>query len=201
VGFKWESEQEEAFNILKEKLTNVPILALPNFSKLFEIECDASNVGIRTILLQEGHPIAYFSEKLKGSNLNYSTYDKEMYALIRALQTWQHYLLPKEFVIHSDHESLKHLKGQGKLNKRHAKWVEYLEQFPCVIKHKQGKANVVVDTLSRRYSLLSMLETKMLPFDHIKELYVCDDDFSNLFKLCKKGAHIGYFRHDVTIQR
>ena len=84
VGFKWGSEQE-AFNILKEKLTNVPILALPNFSKLFEIECDASNVGIRTILLQEGHLIAYFSEKLKGANLNYSTYDKEMYALIRAL--------------------------------------------------------------------------------------------------------------------
>ena len=186
---------------MKEKLINAPILALPNFSKSLEIECEASNVEIRVVLLQEGHPIAYFSEKLKGANLNYSTYDKEMYALIRALQTWQHYLLPKEFVIHSDHESLKHLKGQGKLNKRHAKWVEYLEQFPCVIKHKQGKANVVVNTLSRRYSLLSMLETKMLPFDHIKELYVCDDDFSNLFKLCKKGAHIGYFRHDVTIQR
>ena len=111
MGFKWESEQEEAFNILKEKLTNAPILALPNFSKSLEIECEASNVEIRVVLLQEGHPIAYFSEKLKGANLNYSTYDKEMYALIRALQTWQHYLLPKEFVIHSDHESLKHLKG------------------------------------------------------------------------------------------
>ena len=70
-----------------------------------------------------------------------------------------------------------------------------------MIKHKQGKANVVADALSRRYSLFSMLETKMLAFDHIKELYACDDDFSNLFKLCKKGAHIGYFRHDVTIQR
>ncbi|RDX72218.1 hypothetical protein CR513_48328, partial [Mucuna pruriens] len=50
--------------------------------------------------------------------------------LVRALKTWQHYLLPKEFVIHSDHESLKYLKGQAKLNKRHAKWVEFLEQFP-----------------------------------------------------------------------
>ena len=133
MGFKWGSEQEEAFNILKEKLTNAHILTLPNFAKSFEIECDASNVGIWVVLLQEGHPIAYFTKKLKGANLNYSTYDKEMYALIRALQTWQHYLLPKEFVIHNDHESLKHLKGQGKLNKRHAKWVEYLKQLlhPC----------------------------------------------------------------------
>jgi len=85
VGFKWGSEQEEAFNILKEKLANAPILALFNFAKSFEIECDASNVGIWVVLLQEGHPIAYFTKKLKGANLNYSTYDKEMYALIRAL--------------------------------------------------------------------------------------------------------------------
>ncbi|XP_027348787.1 uncharacterized protein LOC113860563, partial [Abrus precatorius] len=139
VGFKWGEKQEEAFKALKQKITNAPILALPNFQKCFEIECDASNVGIGAVLLQEGHPIAYFSEKLSGPTLNYSTYDKELYALVRALKTWQHYLYPKEFVIHSDHESLKYIKGQGKLNKRHAKWVEFLEQFPYVIKHKRGK--------------------------------------------------------------
>ena len=60
--------------------------------------------------MQEGHPIAYFSEKLNGGFLNYPTYDKELYALVRSLQTWQHYLLQKEFVIHSDHElSLIHI--------------------------------------------------------------------------------------------
>jgi len=79
--------------------------------------------------MQKGHPIAYFSEKLNEVVLNYSTYDNELYALVRALQTWQYYLLPKKFVIHSDHESLKHLKGQSKLSKRHARWVEFLEQF------------------------------------------------------------------------
>jgi len=72
---------------LEDKLTKASILALPNFTKTFEIECDASNIGIRAILLQVGHPIAYFSEKLKGSHLNYSTYDKELYALLRALQS------------------------------------------------------------------------------------------------------------------
>jgi len=83
--------------------------------------------------MQEGHPIAYFSEKLNGVDLNYPTYNKELYVLVRALQTWKHYLLPKELVIHSDQESLKYIKCQGKLNKRHAKWVEFLEQFPYVI--------------------------------------------------------------------
>jgi hypothetical protein len=64
--------------------------------------------------------------------LNYPTYDKELYALVRALETWQHYLWPKEFVIHTDHESLKKLKGQGKLNRRHAKQMEFIETFPYV---------------------------------------------------------------------
>ena len=86
VVFKWEQDQLKAFETLKDKLTKAPISALPNFSKTFEIECDASNIGIETVLLQEGHPKAYFSEKLKGSHLNYSTYDKELYALVRALQ-------------------------------------------------------------------------------------------------------------------
>jgi hypothetical protein len=87
--------------------------------------------------MQEKRPIAYFSEKLNGAALNYPTYDKELYALVRALETWQHYLWPKEFVIHTDHESLKHLKGQGKLNRRHAQWMEFIETFPYVIKYKQ----------------------------------------------------------------
>ena len=85
--------------------------------------------------------------------MNYPTYDKELYVLVRALETWQHYLWPKEFGIHSDHESLKHVKGQGKLNMRHAKWVEFIKKFPCIIKYKQGKENIVIDALSRKYVL------------------------------------------------
>jgi len=125
---------------------------------------------------------------LKGAVGNYSTYDKELYALVRALHTWQHYLLPKEFVIHSDHESFKYLKSQGKLNKRHAKWVEFIEQFFYVVKHKSSKANVVADALSRRHALLYMVETKILDFELFKELYVDDHDFGEIYKNCEKGA-------------
>ncbi|CAA7045407.1 unnamed protein product [Microthlaspi erraticum] len=150
VGFKWEKAQEDAFQALKDCLTNAHVLILPDFLKTFEIECDASGIGIGAVLMQDKKPIAFFSENLGGATLNYPTYDKELNALVRALQTWQHYLWPKEFVIHTDHESLKHLKGQQKLNKRHARWVEFIETFPYVIKYKKGKDNVVADALSRR---------------------------------------------------
>ena len=116
------------------------------------------------VLIQDGWPIAYFSEKLNGASLKYPTYEKEMYDLVRALETWQYYLLPKEFVIHTNHESLNHLKGQNKLNKRYARSSEFIESFLYVSKYKQGKENVVVDALSRRYTLLASLDAKLLGF-------------------------------------
>jgi hypothetical protein len=139
------------------------------------------------VLTQEGKPIAYFSEKLNGPTLNYSVYDKELYALVRSLETRQHYLWPKEFVIHSDHESLKHLKNQLKLNHRHAKWSEFIESFPYIVKYKKGKDNVVADALSRRHILLSQLDDKILGLESIKELYVEDSYFSEPFAKCSKG--------------
>jgi hypothetical protein len=163
--------------VVKQKLTNAPLLALPNFTKTFEIKCDASGIGIGTVLMQEGQPTAYFSEKLSGAALNYPIYDKELYALIWALETWQHYLWHRQFVIHGDHEFLKHLKGQHKLNKRQVRWVKFIETFPYIIRYKKGKENVVAVALSRRYVLLSTLDAKFLGFEQIKELYTNDHDF------------------------
>jgi hypothetical protein len=153
---------------LKERLTSAPLLQLPNFGKTFEVECDASGVGIGGLLMQEGKPIAYFSEKLNGPTLNYSMYDKEFYALVRSLETWQHYLWPKEFIIHSDHESFKYLRMQNKLNRRHAKWVEFIESFPYIIKHKKGKDNVIADALSRQYTMLSLLDCHSLDLNRLR---------------------------------
>lgn len=97
-------------------------------------------------------------------------------------------------MIHTDHESLKHLKGQQKLNKRHAKWVAFVETFPYVIKYKQGKENVVADALSRRYVLLATLDAKLLGFEQIKELYSLDDGFAEIFATCaRESGAVGKF--------
>nr|KYP59382.1 Retrovirus-related Pol polyprotein from transposon 17.6 [Cajanus cajan] len=193
IPFIWGEAQEKAFQTLKEQLTNTTILALPNFAQTFEQECDASDFGISVVLLQRGYPIAYFSEKLHGATLNYPTYDKELYALIRALQVWEHYLVTKEFIIHTDHESFKYIRGQGKLNKRHAKWVEYLKQFPYIIKYKKRKNDVVADALSRRHTLLFSLGSQILRFDNLKELYELDQDFQSIFAKCLQKPFDGYY--------
>jgi hypothetical protein len=117
VSFNWDPTHQQAIDMLKSKLTQAPLLQLPDFDKMFELECDTSGFDIGEVLLQCGKPIAFFSEKLSGPSLNYSMYDKELYALVHVLHTWQDYLWSRQFVIQSDHESLEYLKGQANLNK------------------------------------------------------------------------------------
>jgi hypothetical protein len=120
--------------------------------------------------------------------LNYSTYDKELYALVWTLETWQHYLWPKEFVIHSDHESLKHIRSQAKLNRRHAMWVEFIESFPYVIKHKKDEDSVIVDAFSRHHTMLSQLDFKKIGLETIKEQYLHDAEFKDMLQNCRDGC-------------
>ena len=82
------------------------VLRHPDFSKIFEVACDASGVGIRRVLSQDGHLITYFSEKLNETKQYYSTYDKEFYAFVQSLCHWHYYLLPKEFILYYDHQAM-----------------------------------------------------------------------------------------------
>ena len=169
--FKWTSVDEESFELIKKKVTEAPCLVLPDFNKVFEVECDASQVGIGAVLSQEGRPIAFFSEKLNEAKRKYSTYDKEFHAIYRALFHWSQYVLYKPFVLFSDHEALKFINHQHKLNRRHATWVEFLQAYNFTIKHKAGVHNVVADALSRRHALMTSMQVQVVGFDVLKELY------------------------------
>jgi hypothetical protein len=98
---------------VKKKMTEAPILTLPDFEKIFEVNCNASGIGIGGVLSQEERSIAFFSEKLLGSKKNYSTYDLEFYAIVQSLKHWRHYLVQKEFILIIDHhKALKYINGQ-----------------------------------------------------------------------------------------
>ena len=94
-----------------------------------------------------------------------------------------------EFILHLDHEALKFIQGQHKLNPRHAKWVEYLQAFNFMIHHKVGKLNKGADALLRRYSLLSVLESKVLGFEIVKGMYTNDEDFKEIYVKCANHPH------------
>ena len=105
-SFELTKVSQRAFETIEDRLCSTPILALPNFNLLFEVECDASGIGIDAIHTQDKRLLDFFNENLIGSRFNYSTYDKEFYAIIRALEHWSHYLKPKAFVLYSDHKAL-----------------------------------------------------------------------------------------------
>jgi hypothetical protein len=155
---------------------------LSDFQKTFQVKCDASEFAIGAVLSQDDRPIAYFSEKLNEAKVKYSTYDKEFYAIIQALKKWRHYLILKEFVLYSDNHALQFVTQQEKLNQRHVKWVEYMQNFTFVIKHIFGTANKVVDALSRKCLLLQDFKFKTLGFDDLRDMYVDDLDFKEAYE-------------------
>ena len=148
--------------------------------KVFEVACDASNVGIGGVLSQVGNPVAYFSEKLNEAKQKYSIYDKEFYAVIQAICFWCHYLLFKEFVLYSDHEALKYINSQKKLNYRYGKWASFLQEYSFVIKHKPGFENKAADALSRVVYVLSSMAVQVVGFDLLKRDYPYCKDFSTI---------------------
>ncbi|GJS54906.1 RNA-directed DNA polymerase [Tanacetum coccineum] len=160
---------------------------LASFYRFFQVECDASGVGIGGVLSQNQRPITFFSEKLNDARRKYSTYDKEFYAIVRSLDTWRHYLLSNEFVLFSDHEALKFINGQHKLKSRHAKYVEFIKDFSFVIRHKVGLNNQVADALSHRYSLITTMHIRVQGFDSFRGLYCDDLDFREIWIKCDNG--------------
>ncbi|XP_022846197.1 uncharacterized protein LOC111368921 [Olea europaea var. sylvestris] len=100
--FQWTEEAKANLQLVKQKMIEAPVLALPDFEIVIEVNCDVFGVGIGGVLSQEGRPVAFFSEKLSGSKKIYSTYDLEFYAIVQTLKHWHHYL---EFTFTLKHQA------------------------------------------------------------------------------------------------
>ncbi|KAI3753279.1 hypothetical protein L2E82_25328 [Cichorium intybus] len=162
-GFLWSEAALKAFNDLKQALLTTPVLRLPDFSKSFVIECDASSDGIGAILSQEDHPVAYFSKGFSPSNRFKSAYDRELLALVLAIQKWSHYLLGRHFLIRTDHYTLKFLLEQRITTTEQQRLLLKLMPYDFSIVHKAGKENKGADALSRRPHSGELL-TLIIPF-------------------------------------
>ncbi|GKA31279.1 retrovirus-related pol polyprotein from transposon 17.6, partial [Tanacetum coccineum] len=145
------SEKEEAaFQLLKQKLCSAPIWALPEGSENFVVYCNASRKGLGAVLMQREKVIAYASHKLKIHEKNYTTHDLELGAVVFALKMWRHYLYGMKCIVFTDHKSLQHILDQKELNMKQRRWLELLSDYDYEIRYHPGKANVVVDALSRK---------------------------------------------------
>ena len=108
-SFSWSDEAKLAFQQLKRAIVQPPVLAFPNFGKTFVVECDASGRGLGAVLMQQGRPIAFHSQALKGKYLALPTYEKELLALVTTVKRWRAYLVGRPFVVKTDQQSLKYL--------------------------------------------------------------------------------------------
>ncbi|GJY73631.1 putative reverse transcriptase domain-containing protein, partial [Tanacetum coccineum] len=187
-------EASESFELIKKKMSQAPVLMLPDFGKVFEVDCDASKVGIGVVLSQEGHPVTFFSEKLSESRLNYTTSDVEFYAIIRALRHWQYYLIHNEFILNSDHEALKYINNQHKLSPRHAKWVRRFDTFKEMYSEDAYFGPVMQDILrGQRYDY------------HVQDVFLfkgpqfCIPDCSLKEKIVDELHALGHFGQDKSI--
>jgi hypothetical protein len=164
---------------MKEVMSTCPVLALPDFSQPFVLECDASGEGIGAVLMQGGHPIVFESRKLSESERLYSIYDKEMLAIMHALTKFRQYLVGSRFVVKTDHNSLKYFLDQKDLSERQHKWVSKIQAFDFDIEYVKGKKNVVADALSRRPASCSMMDISTdwkahLLVEYSKNKFACE---------------------------
>ena len=125
--FEWTTECQRAFKDLKTRFTSEPILVMPDQTKPFQIECDASKYASGVVLTQldsngDRHPCVFISKTFSPAERNYEIYDRELLAIIRALEEWRHYIQgsPHTMIVFSDHKNLTYFQEARKLNRRQA---------------------------------------------------------------------------------
>ncbi|GKB73563.1 putative reverse transcriptase domain-containing protein [Tanacetum coccineum] len=146
----WGENQESAFQLLKQKLCEAPILALPKGNDDFVIYCNVSHQGLGAVLMQREKVIAYVFRQLKPYKENYTMHDLELGVVVFACKIWRHYLYGTKCTVFTDHKSLQHILNQKELNMRQRHWLELLANYDCKIRYHPRKANVLADALSQK---------------------------------------------------
>ncbi|CAN6547333.1 unnamed protein product [Malus baccata var. baccata] len=153
VAFEFTKECTESFKQLKELLTTTPIIVPPDWSLPFELMCDASDYALGAVLGQRKdkrpHVIYYASRTLNDAQLNYSTTEKELLAVVFALDKFRSYLIGTKVIVFTDHAALKYLLTKKEAKPRLIRWILLLQEFDIEIRDKKGSENVVADHLSR----------------------------------------------------
>ena len=150
----WTERQQEAFNMLRKRITTEPVLKQPQLDQQFKVEVDASWYVIGAILMQRDekgkrHPIAYFSSTLNEAEWNYNIYTLELYAIVQALRHWRPFLAgsPHKVIVHTDHANLQYWKEPQKINRRIAWEVVELSEYNIKLKNIPGRENGRADML------------------------------------------------------
>ncbi|GJU95445.1 putative reverse transcriptase domain-containing protein [Tanacetum coccineum] len=158
LKFDWGEKAEAAFQLLKQKLYSVPILALPEGSENFVVYYDASHKGLGAVLMQKEKVIAYASRQLKVHEKNYTTHNLELGAVVFALKMWRHYLYGTKCIVFTNHKSLQHILDQKELNMRQRRWLELLRDYDSLIMHESHKSKYSIHLgLDKMYQDLKKL--------------------------------------------
>ena len=181
--YQWHEEAQVAFQQLKKARQTAPVLGVPDFSKKFIVKMDASQQGIGAVLMQDKHPLAYISKALGPKWQGLSVYEKELLALVFAVQKWQQYLTGQEFIIRTDEKSLKWLLDQKLSTPFQQLWLSKLIGYTYEIQYKKGVETVAADALLRIPSTevlclaISVIQADAL--DLIKASYATDSSLQN----------------------
>jgi len=187
-AFFWTDAAQSAFDKLKVLMADLPTLAVPDFTQEFTIKTDASQFGIGVVLSQQGRPIAFLCQALAPRSQMKAAYERELMAIVFAVQKWRHYLLGRHFKILTDHRSLKFLTKQRLWGDDQIKWTSKLIGLDFEIRYQPGFENKATDALSRQMIHYALLVVHADIWKTIEDETLHDKDLQHIISAIQQGS-------------